>query len=97
MNRSGSTSVMVPGRDRAGVADHDLDVAEVGLHRLGERRDRVVVGEVERVHDGLAAVRPDLGGDLVELVRTPGAERDREAGLGQAQRGRRTDAGAAPR
>ena len=57
VNRSESTSTIVPGRDRAGVADHDLDVAEVGGDRLGERRDRLVVGEVERVHDGLAAVR----------------------------------------
>ena len=30
VNRSESTSTMWPGCDLAGVADHDLDVAEVG-------------------------------------------------------------------
>ena len=83
-----------PRRDRAGVGDHHLDVAERPADRLGERRDRVVVGEVERVHERLATVRADLAGDVLEPVGTPRAERDREAGLTQPERGGGADAGA---
>ena len=84
VNRSGSTSVIVPGATAPAFETTTSMSPRSWLDRLGERRDRVVVGEVERVHDGLAAVRADLGGDLLELVGTPRAERDREAGLARA-------------
>src|SRR5690606_16372344 len=42
------------GRDQAGVADDDLDVAEVGGRLRGELGHRRVVGDVEGVRDRFA-------------------------------------------
>ncbi len=81
------------GRDRAGVADHDLDVAEVAGDGLREGGHRLAVGEVERVDDGLAAGLAHRGGDLLALLGTAGAERDRVTGGGEGERGGGADAG----
>ena len=69
-----------------------LDVTEVGRHCLREVGDRLVVGQVELVHDGLAAGLAYLCGDLLALVGAPRTERDREALRAEHQRGRRADA-----
>ena len=44
----------------ARIDDPGLDVAELGGHLLGERRDRVGVGDVQCLHDRLAARRLGL-------------------------------------
>ncbi len=55
--------------------------------------DGAGVGDVERVHDRLAARLADLRGDLVAPVDASRAQRHRVTDRGQGQRGRGTDAG----
>src|SRR5690606_30782980 len=71
------------GRDQAGVADDDLDVAEVGGRLRGELGHRRVVGDVEGVRDRFATAHADGRGDLLQRVGPARPEGDRVARRGE--------------
>jgi hypothetical protein len=82
------------GVHRARVGDDHLDVAQLLGDLLGERGDRVAVGEVEGYGDRLAAVGADLLGELLEALDAPGADGDGVPLGRERERGRGADAGA---
>src|SRR5579859_1718465 len=79
----------------AGIVEEHVELAEVNDDRVHHRLDLRLVGYVEQIGLGLAALRGDFGDDGVELVLAPRGDRHLRALGGEMARCLGADAGAA--
>ncbi len=83
-------------RHHAGIVDEHVDAAELGLGEVDERLHVGAARHVDSAEACRAALGLDVGDELFEALRTPRADHDLGAALGeQAGRGL-ADAAAAP-
>jgi len=71
------------GTDEPGVGDDDLRIAEVSRGLGGELRDRVRIGHVETMCNGLATLGPDHGCEFLARLHATRAQGHRKAGCSQ--------------
>ena len=92
---SGRQLVPVPVDDvDAGVVHQDVEPAERGPDERADRLHLLRVGQLGRLHEGLAALLADARGDALQLLRRAAGEHGGGALVGQRERSGLADAAA---